>query len=395
MTRLLILFIFLFSSARAVAQLDLKKSTTLKIKSEQEGLVILELPKKKTTLSPFVLFVRLGKGDFEIIARGKIEGVQEDKILASIERDSIIKYPMPGDVAVTMGSPRDWPKDTDPIVVEPPIQAEPDNEPGDPGYFQLDYGLLKGSLETTASDHRSNEYKDVPSYQMRYLHLVWYFDFLWRFGLEFERRNGSYPTSTYYHNNGDSSDSTTTFFINYRFRKSWLGKRLRPIARLIASNAEFVTLNPDEALITSTMTALGAGVRFSYETDSMLWKPAKGSGFKFLQAYVDANYYPSVSLADTQTVKRGTEGKGAMYEWRVGLSSALYVSWIPWLKRYTLDVGYSERNMNASFSGATANESGSLQPIAEGGSTTEKVKWYYISIGLRFEDAVGQFLKPR
>jgi hypothetical protein len=389
------LYIFLHCEI-SHAQNELANKPTLKVDREKEGLILLDLPKVRMELSPFVVFVRPSGPDFEIIARGKVETIQDNKILVTLDRSAIIKYPLKGDLAVPLGTPRDWPPDSDPKVMTPPMETEELEPPGDPGFFQIDSGVLSGAVETTSSDGTSNEYKDIPKYQPTFFHFLWYFEFLWQLGIEYESASGVFPTSTYYRNFGPTTEKKNTFTLNYRFRRKWFKEKLRPAIRFMTTTSEFATLNTDEALISSQSSAMGMGARLSYEFDSQVWKPKKGSGLRFQQVVLGLNYYPFVNVADTGSIKRGTSSGGSnILEYKLSCSTLMYLKWFPWIKRYVFEFGYSETIAHYKFSGATASETLGFYTIPENTSSTEQQKWFFVTLGVRFEDVVGAFFKPR
>lgn len=379
------------------AQIDLSKTPALRVHSNQEGLLLLDLPPppQKVQLTPFVVFVRPEENEFEIIARGRVETIQNGKVLVTVDRDAVIKFPIPGDLGVPMGSPKDWPPGMDPNILEPPVQAEPAEEPGDPGYIEFTWGRLSGSGETSGSDGRSNEYKDIPQYGPASFHFTWYWEFLWQLGLEYETTQGSFPTSTYYRDIGESTEKSQTVVLNWRFRRRWLGKKLRPALRVLNHSSEFTTLNPDEALIGSKLSGNGYGARLSYELDSAVWTPdPRRTGFRFQQAYADFNYFPDVAVQDTGDISRGL-GKGTITELKVGATALVYLNFIPWVKRYSIELGYAQRVTQIGFSGETQSELGGFYPIPENQSSLERFSWFYVSVGVRFEDVIGKFIKPR
>jgi hypothetical protein len=281
--------------------------------------------------------------------------------------------------------------------MEPPLSSEEGESPSDPGYIEYDMGQLSGGAQASASDDTSDAYKNLPKYAPAYTHFIWYFEFLWHLGFETETWNGTFPTSTYYHDYGDSKEKLSITSLNYRFYRLWLHEHLRPTVRLLTTNSTFSTLNTDEALLSSGLTATGLGTRLSYEWDSTIWKPEKGSGFKFQSVFLDLNYYPIVTVQDTGPISRGTGSAGSsMSDFKIGASTIMYAKWVPWIKRYILEAGYGQRNISLKFSGPTTSQDvGSGYQVPSGLTGTEKYSWVYVSIGIRFEDIIGQLLKPR
>ncbi|NJL25653.1 MAG: hypothetical protein HC902_11090 [Calothrix sp. SM1_5_4] len=388
--------VFLLWPLAAWGQLDLQQAKPLKVVGEQEGILQLDLPKEKMRVSPFVLFVRPSGPEFEIIARGKIATVQNDKVLVELDRTSIIKYPLAGDLAVPLGTPKDWPKDSESPILEPPPQTTQPLIPPDPGFIALSYGKVFGKLTSGASDSYTNEYKDIPQYRPSQIHFAWYFEFFWNLGVEYESWSGSFPTSTYYHDYGDSLEDVSIISINYRFRRYWFAERLRPALRLVSINSSFATLNKDEALISSNASAMGAGGRLSFEWLSPVWAPTKGSALRLQQIFLDANFFPTVSVEDQGIIGRGTAGAGSqMYDLKLAVQAIAYVHWIPLIRRYYIEAGYGQRSASYKFAGTTRSEEGGSYTIPENLSARENYQWYYISLGLRFEDYIGLLFKPR
>ncbi|RYZ69440.1 MAG: hypothetical protein EOP05_14820 [Proteobacteria bacterium] len=370
------------------------KSKSLKVDSDREGFILLDLPTTKMKLSPFVVFVRPNGSDFEIIARGKIETIQDDKILVSLDRQSIIKFPLKGDLAVPLGTPKDWPKDSDERIIDPPLSEEDASAIPDPGFVELQYGFLKGSLTTTPSDGTTNAYKIVKAYQPSYLRFTYYTDMFWHLGLQFEQWNDSVPTKTYYRNLGPSTDSVTNLSLNYRFSRLWWKNRVRPILRLVATSSKFSTINPDEAVLSTTMSGYGVGAQLQYE-ETILYKPRVGRfGYSFSHAFIGVDALPLVTVEDTGSTKRGNGG-AFILDYKIAASGIAYFDFIPVLKRWTVEVGYGGRMTSLAFAGRTSKNPSDFYVIPEGTTSKENYGFFYVTLGLRFADALGQALKPR
>lgn len=377
------------------AQFD-PKAKSLAVDSDREGFILLDLPTSKMKLSPFVVFVRPNGSEFEIIARGKIETIQDGKILVSLDRESILKFPLKGDLAVPLGTPKDWPRDTDERVVEPPIRDEEITEFPDPGYFEFVYGTYSGSLDTSASDNKTNDYKDIKSYSPDFFRLTYYTDMFWHLGLQAEHWGGDFPTRTYFRNSGLSSESVTNISFNYRFSRRWYRNRIRPVLRLVATDSEFKTINPDEALLSTGMSGYGAGARFEYEQNSLLYAPRVGRvGFAFTHAYAGLDLLPFVVPKDSGTTTRGSNGGAFITDIKIGAAGVAYFDWIPIFKRWTIEAGYGGRITNLKFSGPTTKNPSDFYVIPEGTTSTEISHFFFITLGLRLPDALGQALKPR
>jgi hypothetical protein len=382
------------ASLSAHAQFD-PKAKSLTVDSDREGFILLDLPKTKMQLSPFVVFVRPNGSDFEIIARGKIETIQEDKILVSLDRTSILKFPLKGDLAVPLGTPKDWPKDSDERVIDPPLRDEEAEVKPDPGYLEFQYGFLQGSITTTPSDGKTNDYKDVKSYSPSFFALTYFTDMFWHMGLSIEHWSGDVPTRTYTRDSGVSNESVTNLTLNYRFSRLWWKYRVRPTLRLTATSSSFTTNNTDEALLSSSMSGYGIGGRIAYERDLLFVPRGKNFDYDLSHAYFNLDLLPFVSVEDSGVVKRGILGSALIADYKLGVSGVVYMGFLPFAKRWTLEAGYGGRFSSLKFQGKTSKNPSDFYVIPEGTTSTENFGYFYVTLGLRFSDALGQMLKPR
>lgn len=341
-----------------------------------------------------IVFIRVDGKRFEIISRGKVKTIQGTQAYVEMDRQSLMKFPLKGDVVIKLGEP--WRPPVE-VYPEPPsinVQAEEPPEPGDPGYIEIKGGQFFSSL---ASDNTTdaNKYKSVGAYQFPYYSMTWFHEYAWRLGFEYEKINGDYPTFTYYHDVYATKENFSRLIINYRSRLMW-NNLFRATARLGFLRNGFYTDNPDEGVISSDISAPGFGGKFHLEFAPANWKDESGPfKFKFQQAYYELMIYPMLAVSDGGASRGTSSGGSTGYEMRFGADMLIYLRWFPWFKRWLINAEYGEQIFNIKMSGATQKAADGVYTIPEGGSYKEIRRFYFLNIGWRWDDFIGKFFKPR
>lgn len=343
----------------------------------------------RVKVGELVVIVRASEDNIEVIARGAVSNIQNNELLVEIDPKSITKFPKAKDFVVSLARLSE--KKYEENFERPPSSIVPDvPDPYEPGYIQLDFGPNQGKLDSQ-SPNSANQYK---SYQFNYMNtrLLWYFDFVWRYGIEYETSGGTVPVKGYNREEKPTKYTETTLSIHYRLLPVW--KELRPTLKLVSKSTSFTTENDDEYVLSSNTSGLGLGVNFHYLFSENLLKSEAGFAWSFNKAYVDLVYFPSYSATDSG-VTRGESSTGNALELKVGATFLFHIKAIPFLKRYSLDLSAGMSQSQFSFSGAPTNPSEVLTPVPEGGTYKENQNFVKIMVGLRMDDYVGKLLKPR
>lgn len=339
-----------------------------------------------------IVFVRVTQDDIEVVARGSVGNIQDGKLLIETDPKSISKFPKVGDRIVSLArikTPR--PEDEPPITWPEIAHAPP--APYEPGYMQLDFGSNRGDFKST-TPNSANEFKNF-NFNFSHMRFLWYFDFLWRFGMEYESSEGSIPVVGYDRESKSTSFKETVISLHYRFLPVW--EELRPTLKLINKSSEFKTTNEDEYLLSSKKSSTGLGLNLHYLFNDNLFTTKKRFDYSLNRIYAEAEIFPLVSVADSM-VRRGTSASGLEYGLKVGATALIYTDYIPYLKflrRISLDAsaGYSQTRMQ--FSGEPSDPVDVLEPIPQGASYIERQMYFKIMIGFRMDDYIGNLLKPR
>lgn len=378
--------------APAAESFNLLLKSGLRIQSDAEDIFEVEDQKGALKTGSKVLFVRTSKDEFEIMARGKVEGRVNNKALITIESGSLIKRPLPGDLVVSLGSPWKPGGGETETLSEAPVLTEEPPLPGDPGYLEFTFGRVLAEARAD-TPNAANAYKQIPTFESTYWRFVWFIEFAWRLGFEAEFFNGSVPTYSYFRREEQTSLNFTRFSVNFRTRKMW-SDRLRWTFKAISSSNEFQTTNTDEALIGSVYSGFGPGVRLDYEVVAPTWTSEGGFGVRLQNVFVEADYFPILDAKDT-TLSRGTSAGSSSYSWRIGTSLLLDFKWFFWFRRMTLQATMGELVYDLKFTGPTISETGGIYTIPEGGNYKESLKFIFLSVGFRMDDYIGRFFMPR
>jgi hypothetical protein len=366
----------------------------LHVRDEADGLFKIPMGADKVEVGTWVLFVRQVFDRIDILCRGRVDAIQDGELLVKLDINSVMKIPRKGDPAVVMSPPKTFPDEVIPELAKNELEKEPPPDPGDPGHLQADGWTYRGNINTVTNT-TANLYKQVPYFTFPYQHYEWYFEFAWRFGIEYEKFQGDYPVFSYYHNKVTTTQQTQEIVLNYRFKRMLRGI-FRPTARLISYTDRFTTDNPDEAVISSSYTGTGGGVRAAFEFTSNVWETDSIFPFAIHRIYFDFDLYPHLAATDNGVATRGTDSGGSYaLEYRIGGTALAYFHWIPLFKRFVFEAYYGVRTYHVQFKGPTTNDPNSPFPIAQNGTSVEAVKYWTFSFGVRFNDFIGKFLMPR
>ncbi len=388
-------------------KLDELVKSALRIEREDEGIAFVPLGDQSFSSDTEILFVRTRGTRVEMIATGKISAEQtingQRMLLVQIDRESIVKYPHVGDLAVAMSEPMsaassDKKGSSNFMRPEPPPEKD---ETKKPGYLDLTLGLSKGKLVTTTSTNSlrypTNGAKEPAPYQFTSLHFAYYTDYF-PLGIEYDSHGGTYPTSTYSGTLVTTNSSVSELSLYYPFGKLWNCLRFAPHLGIL--NNSFVTDNTDESLLSSVYSGFGLGLKLNVELVDGTWKPTEGAHrwFALQRFFFEFNYFPLLSVTDgsaTNPSSRGQSSGSTAMEYKLGTTLLFYFDFIPFLKRWVLEGGYSVQSYNLKFTGTPVQPSdvslgGSAIPA--GSTATEKENYFYIFFGVRLDDPLYLFL---
>ncbi|CAE80793.1 hypothetical protein predicted by Glimmer/Critica [Bdellovibrio bacteriovorus HD100] len=336
-----------------------------------------------------VVIARIKDDDIEVISRGSVENIQDGKFLILLDSKTITKFPKVRDRVVSLARLQE--KKYDEPEVPPIGGLQPDEpDPYEQGYVQLDFGPYQGKIES-ASPNQANQYKTF-EHNFMDTHLMWYFDFLWRIGLEYRSSGGSVPVKSYNREEKQTTYRESMIAIHYRFLPIW--KELRPTLKLVTKSTDFKTANDDEYVLSSAGSGMGLGANFHYLFGPNIFNSEKSFDWSFNRIYFDLTYFPSYSMKDSG-VTRGDSSTGTAMELSLGATTLVHMGFIPFFKRFSVDVSTGMSSSQVTFSGAPTNAPDGFYSIPEGGTYKESQNFIRIMIGLRMEDYVGKMLKPR
>lgn len=389
----LITLFFVFGSSVGYSQskfidIDFIKKNAVPIKRIVDDIVIVN-SSSLLKLGDLIVVIRFYEDNLEIIARGQLVNVQNGELQAPLERAAVVRFPTTQDfvipVATLSGTP---PEDILPSKEEAIIPDGP--PPYEPGYMNLSFGLKSGNL-SAAGDSEVNSYKKY-NYEFQETHFLWYFDFLWRLGLEYSAYTGAIPVKSYDRQERPTTFSEAKFALLYRLLPVW--KELRPTLRLVSLNTDFKTTNNDEYIISSKHSGMGLGMNWHYLFSDNLYKQdAKAFGWTVNKAYLTADYFFSTTAVDG-LVSRGN-GLGQRTDLAIGVTTLMYIRSIPWVKRYSIDILYGQSVSQTKFSGETKSAIDGYYTVPEGSSSTETESFFKVSFGIRFDDLVSFLIKGR
>ncbi|MBO9667537.1 MAG: hypothetical protein J7501_12080 [Bdellovibrio sp.] len=351
---------------------------------------VLILPRtNRVRVGDLIVILRVRGDDVEVIARGAVESVQDNELLATLEGPSITKMPKAKDLVVSLSKLKAQDPDA-PIPEAPGSLFSEKPEPYEPGYMVLEAGPYNGHFESQ-SPNNANQYK-IYDFKFVETHFLWYVDFLWRYGIEYQTSGGNIPLKSYNREEQPTTAKETRIALHYRLLPVW--KELRPTLKLMSFKSEFQTTNDDEYVVSSSASGIGLGVNLHYLFGDNLYKKDKGFGWSFNRIYADFGYFPSYSVSDTG-VQRGTSSSGTMMEFKVGATALFYWSAIPWIKRYSLDISYGMYQSQVTFSGDVKNAADGVYDIPPGQTYSESQTYLKVMFGLRLDDLLSKVMKPR
>ena len=391
---LFFVIVFYFISARGQLP-DLKLSSThIRVSGEKGGFLLVPASELANPPPRFLLFLRLKEGSFEVLGRGQVVALQDGNLLLEIDKGTLLKMPLVGDLAVPLAPPKEFPNLPE-LVATSSAKNELENEvPDDTGYIQLDFGKLKNSTYLSKGYFETNEYKDIPLFNPDRTHLIWYFEFLWRIGLEYTNTKGNFATNSYDLRRFMSSYSETKMSLHYRFHKIFNNK-LRLTLKLSSLANEFITQNDDNYLLSSRSAGMGMGARMSWEFLEPTWSTESFQPFAIQQIIYDYDIYPKYEVQDVD-FPRGQSSKGSkITQWQLTVSTLVYLKWMIFFKRYVVDLSYGQSQSNLMFQGEPFDMTDSFSKIQSDGHYTESYNYFRVSIGLRMDDLLGRLLKPR
>ncbi len=391
-----IAFVCLLSSTWGWAQTSSPMdSTTIRsqghpIEEEVEGLLVVQAPPKQFRFKDPVLFIRLAGEDFEILGQGEVQALQDGKVYIDFRGSRILKRPLKGDFVIPMA--QGWkakPEESDPNRPNF-LLAQSEGLPDEPGYIQLDMGPYHGAL-ASSQENQANYYKQISEFEFQRIHFRWFVGFIWRLGIDYESYQGLFPTSTYYRESFKSQQNLSRFTLLYRFR-AFGAVRFTP--HVMSFSDDFTTSNPDEYLISSRYSGIGFGSTIAYEWAPPTWKGSGLLDFQFQSLSLVATVYPTLQAQDTG-LSRGTASDGSTgLEWQVRMEALVSTHLLPYSNRFLLAFSYGNLTYNLRFSGATKGESGGYV-IPENGRYSESNTGWHLQLGVRWDDIISEFLRPK
>ncbi|UOF00183.1 hypothetical protein [Bdellovibrio reynosensis] len=344
---------------------------------------------KLIKVGELVVVVRPSEDNIEVIARGSVENIQNNELLILLDGASVTKFPKAKDLVVSLAKLNPQVFDEPPPDKSPEIREDvPD--PYEPGYMVLDFGPYQGKFESQ-SPNSANQYK-IFNNDFVSTHFLWYFDFVWRYGIEYEAAGGNVPVKSYNRVSKATSYKESSLAIHYRFLPIW--KELRPTLKLISKNSTFTTENDDEYVMSSSASGMGFGTNFHYLFNDNLFKSIQRFDWSLNKTYFELAYFPSYTVKDTG-VTRGDSGSGTALEMKAGVIFLFHLRFIPFFKRWSLDLSTGVNQSQFSFSGPTVDPVDGFTQIPEGQTYNETQNFIKLTLGLRMDDYIGKALKPR
>ena len=336
-----------------------------------------------------VVIVRIQGDDVEVVAKGSVANVQGGYFLILTTRKDIIKNPKVGDRIVSVSQLSGIESETPTNPQPPPIAlAEPD--PYEPGYADLDLGPATGDLRSQ-SPNQANQYK-IFSFNFYDIHLLWFFDFLWRVGIEYQNTGGEVPLRSYDRQVRPTQYTETILGLHYRFLPFW--KELRSSIKLVTKSNDFSTTNNDEYVLSTTGSGIGLGFNLHYLMGSDVFKSEKSFDANLNRIYTDLVFFPDFNYNDG-LVKRGEMGKGVEIEAKIGAIALFHIQPMPFFKRFSLDISSGVKQSQIAFTGAPKNAPDGFYAIPAQATYEQHESYVKIMIGLRMEDFVAKSLRSR
>ena len=395
-------------NAKLSGKMDELMKRTLQVAHEDEGIAFLIIKGQSYAEKTQILFFRKRGTRLQTIATGLVAAEQRNRstgkkeLLVKIDKDSIVKYPQVGDLAVPLADPtaKGEGDKKDASLMPAPVdnvEKKKDYE----GFFEFSFGKMMGSYAIdyqngpngsppTANNGTvlsANRGKVTRGYSFSTLHLAYYLG-LFPLGIEFDSHSGSFPTSSEFFLNTQftSKESVSTLSLNYRLPK-FFDKKFVVLPRLTLLSDHYETTNADEGVLNTKISGLGLGARLVYEPVSPVWKKQKNEFFIQIQnLFAEYNFYPSLSATDG-SISRGTSSGSTGSQYRFGGTVLFWLDFVPLIKRWIINASYGARSYNLKFSGPTVN----APPIAlpAGAGSVEAEKDYRILVGFRIDDPLS------
>lgn len=391
MLRVIYFICILFCSWPSWAQLfnpELIKNQTVPIvKVEEDVLFVPQNPTIKVGES--VVIIRIDNDDVEVVAKGNVANVQDGSFLILVERKDILKSPKAGDrvVSVARLNPQEVEKQNE-IPLPELTMAKPD--PYEPGYAVLDIGPNLGDFRSLSSN-QANQYKNY-SFNYYDTHFIWFFDFMWRLGIEYNTTGGDVPLRSYDRQVRPTKYSETLIGVHYRFLPFW--KELRPTIKVVTKSADFQTTNNDEYVVTTKGSGIGIGGNLHYLFGSNIFVSEKSFDWSLNRIYSDLVIFPDFHLSDG-LVSRGESGRGLELDLKLGATILFYIKPVPFFKRFSVDVSAGIQQNSFTFQGEPKSAPDGFYSIPPNSTYEERQNYFKIMIGLRMEDMVAKALRSR
>lgn len=382
------IFLFLSAGSASIINTDIIRRNSVAVVQVTDDVVMVK-PSPLIRVGDLVVIARIVEDDIEVIARGSVENIQNGSLLILLDSKTITKFPKVRDRVVSLARLQE--KKYEEPEIPPPGDLVPDEvDPYEPGYAQIDFGPYQGKFES-ASSNQANQYK-IFEFDFMNTHLLWYFDFLWRIGIEYQTSGGTVPLRSYNREEKPTKYQESTIAIHYRFLPLW--KELRPTLKLVSRSTKFTTENDDEYVLSSTVTGTGLGVNMHYLFGNNTFTSNRTFDWSFNRIYFDLTYFPMYSAKD-EGVTRGESSTGTAMELAVGATTLVHLGFVPFFKRFSIDISMGMNESQVAFSGKPTNAADGFYSIPEGGTYKETQNFVKIMIGLRMEDFIGKMLKPR
>ncbi len=339
----------------------------------------------------FLIVRPVDDDDPEVIANGKLRSQKKNEATISFDPGLVKKRPNKNDFVILLGSPKQFADPPaskkskgDDFLLSTPVKPEP-------GYIQFKYLQLDSSLDST-SPNQANSLKKIGKFPRTGFELEWFTEFLPSYGFSLSQMHSTIPITDYFHNPVPGSFDQTVLKLMFRTEKHAFFRGLFYFQSL---SEKFNTENGDEYVLSTSLAVNGLGAAVIYEKGKLL--PITPSwSYSWTSAKLSLVYGFS-TLAQDGAISRGQSNSGNSYqELRFALDSTAYLPIVPYVKRWILGVEFYQRALELQFSGTTVGENvGGAYVIPSNQRYKENESGFFITLGARFEDVIGQAFKPR
>lgn len=362
------------------------KQESLDIFKIKEDLLFVKIS-SRLQFNQEVIVIRFYPDNFEIIARGSIQGQQDNFWLVVL--DPKVSHSLPNKNDKILPIAKINPQNLNEEPLTQPLESKSAlNGFREPGYFELGLHKMEGSHQIM-TDLEANQYKRFP-FQFYKSHFLWYMDFIWRFGVFYSTQNSSIPVIGYDQFDKPTAIDEERFEIRLRL-SPWIN-HFKTHLKFISYKQAFVTSNEDEYILSTQYSGNGIGLYNFYEFSPSLWQGKDRWNLNFHRIYFDYNYIPLNSKDGT--VSRGV-GAGYLNELELGIQLLLSTNLVPWFNRFFIDLAWFKNSTLLRFSGVTQSPLDGFYVIPPSGQSYEVNQGYYIRFGWRIDDYVSQFFKVR